>query len=110
VALGEEVALHALEAADRLAGQPPDLGDVTADGDDLLGEPFADGVAYLARQRRLDLSGEVGERLDLVPRALERRLDVARLDPALGGRRQTLLRALDSGLVQERKVACSPDG
>ena len=110
VAFREQVALHALQTADRLPGQPAHLGDVAADGDGLLGQPLADGLADLARQRRLDLRGEVGECLDLLPRAPERRLDVARVDATLGGRRQTLLRTLDRGFVHRRKVACSPDG
>ena len=106
---GEQLALDPLEPPNRLAGEPAHLGEVTADWKNLGPEPLADGLAHLARQRGLDLGSEVGERLDLLPRPLQRRLDVTGLDAPLGGGRQALLRALDGGLVHERRLPCSPD-
>ena len=43
VPLGEEVALEALEPADRLVQEPADLGDVSRDGEHLGAKAVADG-------------------------------------------------------------------
>jgi S-adenosylmethionine:tRNA ribosyltransferase-isomerase len=110
VPLGEELTLDPLEPPNRLAGEPAHLGEVAADREHLGLEPLADGLAHLAGKRGLDLGGEVSEGLDLLPRPLQRRLDVTGLDAPFGGGRQALLRTLDGGLVHERKVPCSPDG
>ena len=110
VALGEVVAFDSFEAPDRLAGEPAHLGDLATDGHRFLRQALANGFADLTGGGGLDLRGEIGKRLDLLPRALERRLDVARVDAAFRSRRQTLLRALDRTLVHERKITWSPDG
>ena len=53
--LGEDVALETLEPADRLAGKPSHLGQLTADWRSLGAHALADGVLHLARERRFEL-------------------------------------------------------
>jgi len=82
MALGEDIAFETLEAADRLVEQPADLGDVPGDRQDLGPKPVAYRLADLDRDRRLELCGARRERLDLLPRTLERRLEERRLRTA----------------------------
>ena len=79
MALGEEIAFETLEAADRLVEQPPNLGDMAGYGQDLGSEPVAYRIDDASRDRCLELCCARRERLDLFPRALERRLEERRL-------------------------------
>ena len=65
VALGEEVALEPLEPADRLVEQTANLGDMTCGREDLGPHSVAHGRAHVLGERRLELGGGAGERLDL---------------------------------------------
>ena len=95
VPLREEVALDAFEPADDLVHQAADLGEVPADGADLLAQAVLQRFADPAREGRLELGGRGGERLDLLARPLERRVDLRRLDPSARRLVDPLLRALD---------------
>ena len=107
VTLGEELALEALEPPDRLVEQAADLGDVPGDRQDLGAEAVADGNADLSRDRGLELGGGGRERLDLRPRALERRFE-QRGSGAAGGRLgDSLLRPFQSQFVHGREATLS---
>ena len=80
VPLREEVAFDSFEAADHLVHEAADLGEVAADGLDLRAQPVLQRVADAGRERRLELGGRRGERLDLLARPLERRIERGRLD------------------------------
>jgi len=82
MALCEDIAFETLEAADRLVEEPADLGDVPGNRQDLGPKAVAYRIADLGRDRRLELSGARRERLDLLPRTLERRLEERRLRTA----------------------------
>ena len=103
VALGEEVALEALEAPDRLVQQPADLGDVARDGQHLGAQPIAHGAPDMGRNRRLELGSRRGERLDLLARALERGFDVGGRGSARGRVCDPLLRSLECQGVHARR-------
>ena len=75
--LGQEVVLESFEPANRLPGQPAHFGELPRDRRRLGPDALADRVLDPARKRRLELRGELGERLDLPPRPLERSIDVA---------------------------------
>ncbi len=77
--LREGVVLDPLEAPDRLAGEPAHLGELAGDGQRLGPHAVLDRLADGDRKRGLDPRGELSELLHLRPRALERRIHVARL-------------------------------
>ncbi len=108
VPLRQELSLQALEPADRLVEEAPDLGDVTTDGEHLGPQPLPDGRADLRRNRRLELCGGGRERLDLVARALERGLEVRLCGPARGGVRDAPLGALECKGVHGRRGYSQP--
>ena len=89
--LGEEVVLEPLQAADRLSRETTHLCKLTADWSSLGADTLADGVLDSARQSRLELSGELGERLDLGARTLESCVDVALRGAPFGGLFEPLL-------------------
>ena len=95
VALGEKVALEPLQPADRLVQESADLGDVSCDGKHLDPQAVADGGPDVLGDRRLELGRSRGERLDLGPRALERRVQHCRLRTSGRRVRDPLLRALE---------------
>jgi S-adenosylmethionine:tRNA ribosyltransferase-isomerase len=95
VPLGEQVTFDPFEPADQLVHEAADLGEVAADGAHLLAQPVLERVADAARQRRLELGGGGGERLDLLACPLERRVELRRLDPAGCGLVDARLCALD---------------
>jgi len=97
--LGEEIAFETLEAAYRLVEEPPDLGDVPGNGQDLGPEPVAYRVADLGRDGCLELCCARRERLDLLPRTLERRLEQRRLRTARGRVCNAPLRPIESEIV-----------
>jgi hypothetical protein len=72
----EEIVFEALDAADRLSGETTHLCELPADWSRLAADAFANCVLDPARQRRLELRGQLRERLDLSPRPLESRLNV----------------------------------
>ncbi len=96
VPLGEEVALDALEAADQLVHQAADLGEVARDRQDLLAKPVLHGVADACRKVRLEVGGSRGERLDLLARPFERRVDRGGVRAACRRSFQPLSGAIDS--------------
>jgi S-adenosylmethionine:tRNA ribosyltransferase-isomerase len=77
MAFREEVALHSLEAADRLVEQTADLGDVACHREDLGAKAVSHRGADVRGNGCFELCRGRGERLDLVARPLERSLDRA---------------------------------
>ena len=77
----------------QLVHQPADLGEVAADRRCLLAEAVLQRVVDLRRQRRLELRGRRGERLDLGARPLERGVDGGGVGPPVGGLFEPLARA-----------------
>ncbi len=94
VTLREEVALDSLEPADRLIQQTADLGDVACDREDLGAQSVSHRDPDVRGNRRLELRGSCGERLDLVARALERGFDCAGSRTTCCRVRDPLLRSL----------------
>jgi S-adenosylmethionine:tRNA ribosyltransferase-isomerase len=95
VALCEEIPFEALEPADGLVEKATNLCDVACNRKDLGPQAVPDGRADMRRNRRLELRGSGGERLDLVARALERRFDRRRVGATRGGVRDPLLGPLE---------------
>ena len=95
MALGEEIPLDPLEPADQLVHQAPDLGEVPSDGEHLRAKAVLHRVADSHGERRLQLGGRGGERLDLLAGALERRIERRRLHPPGRGLVDPVLRAPD---------------
>ena len=93
--LGEQIALEPLEPPDRLVQEAADLCDVARDGQDLGAEAVANGDADMRRDRGLELGRGGGERLDLLPRSLERRLELRRLGSPGGRVGDALLRSFE---------------
>lgn len=77
MSLGEKVVLEPFQAADRLSRETAHFCQLTADWSSLGADALTDGVFDPAWQRRLELSGQLGERLYLGARPLESRIDVA---------------------------------
>jgi S-adenosylmethionine:tRNA ribosyltransferase-isomerase len=101
--LGEQIALEPFEPSDRLVQEAADLCDVAGDGEDLGAKTVADGDADMRRDRSLQLGRGGGERLDLLPRSLERRLEHGRLGSPGGRVGDALLRSLECVSVHERR-------
>ncbi len=99
VALGQQIAFEPLESPDGLIHQPADFGEVPRNGQDLLTQPVVHSVLDLARDRRLELGGSLGEGLDLRACSLQRSLQRSRLGTALGRVPQPFLRSLDCAFV-----------
>ena len=95
VSLGEEVAFDALEPANRLIEEAPDLGDVPGNREDLGPDAVAHCRTHMLGYRCLELRRGGRERLDLTPRALERGFDHSRLRPPCCGVRDPLSCALE---------------
>src|ERR671911_364642 len=110
MALGEVVVLHPLETPDRLAGEPPHLGELTGDRKGLGAHAVLDGVSDRGRDGGFEPGRELSELLDLRPCALERGLDVTRLRARLSGCFQPLASPLDGRVVHGATVALAPDG
>jgi S-adenosylmethionine:tRNA ribosyltransferase-isomerase len=98
---GEQFRLDPLEAPVRLVEEPPELRDVPRHGKHLVPEPVTDGLADPVRQCRLELGGRRGERLELLPAAFERLVEVR--SAARSGRRKALLNAFQGGVVHRRR-------
>jgi len=99
MAFGEQVALEPLQATDCLSHEPAHLGEVASDRQDLYPQALLHRLAYLRRERALELGSRLRERFDLRASPFERRLDRRRIRTALGRLRQSGLRALDRALV-----------
>ena len=82
VALREDVALDALEAANHLVHQPSDLGEVARDREHLLAKAVLYRAADAIGEARLELGRGIRQSLDLLPRPLERRVHGCRLYPS----------------------------
>ncbi len=102
VPLGEHVALEPLEPADELVHQAAHLGEVAGDREHLLAQAVLHRVADAGGEAGLELCRGCGERLDLLARPLERRVDRGRLGAALGGTGDPLHRALHGCVVHPR--------
>ena len=76
MAFRKEVVLETLEATDRLSGEATHFCELTADWSSFGADAFTDCVLHTARERRLELRGQLRERLDLRPRPLESRVHV----------------------------------
>jgi S-adenosylmethionine:tRNA ribosyltransferase-isomerase len=103
VPLGEQIALEPFEPSDRLIQEAADLRDVAGDREDLDAKAVADGDADMRRDRGLELGRGGGERLDLVPGSLERRLERGRLGSPGSRVRDALLRSLECVRVHRRR-------
>ena len=97
--LGEQLALEALEAPDRMVEQASNLRDVSRDRQDLRSQPVANCRSDLGRNDRLELGGRRRKRLDLVARARERSFEQRRLGAPGCGIRDALLCAFESKAV-----------
>ncbi len=102
--LGEQIALEPLETADGGVHEPPDLGDVARDGENLDAKAVADSGTDVLGDRGLELGRRRCERLDLAPGALESGLDRSRVGTTRGRVRNSLLRSLE-GLSVHRHEA-----
>ena len=76
LALGEQLALDALETSNRLVEEASDLCDVPSDGKNLVAKSATEGVLDLSRECSTELGGGRRERFDLCPRPLKRRIQV----------------------------------
>ncbi len=103
MALREKVSLDALESPDGLVEEATYLGDVSRDGEHLGAEAVPNGGAHVSRNRRFQLRGCRGERLDLVSRAFERRLDRRGRRPTRCRIGNPLLRPLERVQVHGRR-------
>jgi S-adenosylmethionine:tRNA ribosyltransferase-isomerase len=103
VSLREQLALEPLETPYRLVEQASDLCDVTSDRKDFGAKTVADGDADLCRNRRLQLGGRRGQRLDLGPRTFECGLEPGGLRPAGRGLGDSLLGPFQSEFVHGRR-------
>ena len=99
MALGEKIALEALEPANGLTGKPAHLCQLTSDRSRLGSDAVADGVLDLAWKRRLELGRQLGERLDLSSRPLQGGVDVTRARPTVCRLLYPFLRACDCSFV-----------
>jgi S-adenosylmethionine:tRNA ribosyltransferase-isomerase len=103
VALGQKVSLESLQSADRLVEEPADLGDVSCHGQDFGAKAVPDGNAHVCGDRHFELGCGCRERLDLLPRALERGLDERGLGASRGRVGDPLLRSLQCLGVHRRR-------
>jgi S-adenosylmethionine:tRNA ribosyltransferase-isomerase len=104
VAVGEQVALHPLQASDHLVHQPANLCELTGDGERLRADALPDRTAYPLGERRLELRSRLRKRLDLAAGALERGFELSRLGAPLRRPVEPLLRPLESRLVHRGKA------
>jgi hypothetical protein len=104
MSLGEELAFEALQPPDRLVQKASYLGDVARDGEDLGSEAVANCDSDLCRDRRFEIGGGRGEGFDLVPRALERRLQQRRLGTTGSCFGDPLLRPFESECIHGREA------
>ena len=95
MALGEQIALEALEPSNRLPHQPANLGEVSRDRKHFASEAFLNRLPDALGDRRLELRCPLGERLEPVARALERCLERRGLGTPFAG--------------SSEAVACAPD-
>jgi hypothetical protein len=95
----QEVGLETLETANRLSGEPAYLGQLLRNGSRLRLHAVANRFPDLSREGRLELSGALGELLDLRPRPLESRFHVSLRGPASGRVLQPLSRPCDGRFV-----------
>lgn len=102
VPLGELLAFETLEPADRLVEKPADLCDVPGDWKNLRAKAVPNCVANLDWDRRLELRGCYGERLDLAARALERSFERRGLGPARSSVRDPLFGSFQCRAVHGR--------
>ena len=100
MALGEEIALETLEAANQMAREATDFRKLTRDGERLRANAVADGVCHPLGQAGLELGCRLGKRLDLRARSLQRRVDRGR-----SGLLQTPVRSPNHGLVHREANA-----
>jgi S-adenosylmethionine:tRNA ribosyltransferase-isomerase len=103
VTLGEEIALEALEPSDRLVQESADLRDVPGNGENFGAKTVPNGDADVGRDRRLELGRSRRERLDLVARSLEGRLDIGGLRTACCRVGDPLPRSLERLGVHRRR-------
>ena len=103
VSLGEELSFEALEPSNRLIEEAANFRDVARDGKHFDPDAVAHRCTHVLRYRCLELRRCARERLDLTPRALERRSHRSRLGPSCGGIRDPLLGTLECKGVHGRR-------
>ena len=99
MALGEQVALEALQPANRLPHQPANLGEVSRDRKHFASEALLNRLPDALGNRRLELRCPLGERLEPVARSLERRLERRGLEAPFAGASEALACAPDRVLI-----------
>ena len=104
VPLGDQLLLEPLEPPDRVVEQPLDLAEVPRHGKHLAAQALLHRLADPLRQRRLERERRGAERLDLLARAPERRLEPPFLVPALACLRDALLRPFQCLFIHGRKA------
>ena len=103
VALGQQVALEALEASDCLVEEASDLGDVSRNRQDLRAQAVTNSDADLDRDRRFELGSGGRKLFDLGPGALEGSFDVRGLGATRGGICDSLLGSLECEGIHPRR-------
>ncbi len=95
----EQVALEPLQPPDRLVRQPAHLGELPRDRLGLGPDSVANGVLDSAGKGRLQIRGQLGKLLDLPAGPLERGVDFAGLDAAVGSLFEASPCAPDSAFI-----------
>ena len=103
VTLGEQLALDALEPADRLVQKPANLGDVSRNRQHFGAEAVSHGATHLHGNRCFELCRRDGERLDLTARALEHGFERSRLGATRCRVGDSLLRSFQCKAIHGRR-------
>ena len=103
VAVDGQVVLDALEPADRLVRQPPDLVDATGHRRCFGAEALLDGRLDALGKHTFELGCRRRELLDLGAGPLQGRLDVRLLRSPFGRRGYSLVSALDRAFVHRKR-------
>ena len=104
VALGNQVLLESLEATDRVVEETLDLAEIPRDRKHLAAEAFLDRLTHAVRQCALERLGGGAERLDLLARAAQSRLEPTLFVPTLAGRCDALLRSFQCLFIHAPKA------
>lgn len=95
LSLGLQLSLKSLEATDRLRRESSHLGEVASHRQDLGAERVVERLGHPLGERRLELRGALGERLEPNAGTVERRLQGRLVRPLARERLEAHPRALD---------------
>ncbi len=104
VSLGNLLLLEPLEARDGAVHQPLDLAEVAGHREHLTAQSLLNSVADTVRERRLEGERGGAERLDLLARAAQGRLEPSFLVPALSGGSDPLLCSFQCLFIHAHKA------